>query len=130
MIGGLPSPNPRGAAPADGRAPLRSLLVGLVALVAAGLGGCLPDTLTPLRATDGEPPPEDRGPPLDETVRDARALDGGEAIDGDAADTPRDTGADRGPDSGTPDTECDMRDCPDGGPDPARRSAAHDGSAP
>ncbi len=46
----------------------RYSLVQVTAPLALLLVGCTPDTITPLRATDGEPPARDVAPEFDETV--------------------------------------------------------------
>lgn len=108
----------------------RRVTLGVAALVAVGLGGCLPDTLTPLRATDGEPPPGDHGPLLDETVRDIEPSDADLADDGDPFDTSRDIGADGSPDAGTHDTDGDTDGAADDGLDGAPEATFRDRSPP
>lgn len=108
----------------------RRVALGAAALVAVGLGGCLPDTLTPLRATDGEPPPHDHGPLLDETVRDFEPSDGDPPSDGVPVDTGRDMGADGGADDGTHDTDGDTDGAADDGLDGAPEATFRDSSPP
>lgn len=86
-------------------------------LTATALGGCLPDTVTPLRMTDGEPPPVDQGPLLDERVPDP-PLDAGPK-DG-AADTAGDMAGDARAEDGTLDTDSDTGPAADAAPSDAR----------
>ncbi len=92
-------------------------------LTAAALGGCLSDTVTPLRMTDGEPPPVDHGPLLDERVpdppMDARPSDGTADIVGDMA-------ADIRAEDGTLDTDGDTAPDADAAPVDARPSGDAD----